>query len=223
MELNPSAWIDRDLISGKHHDPFVAHILQERLTGGGVFVDIGANIGVFTLSASKIRDVFVFAFEPSPRELQRLYRNLALNFVNNVVVYPMALGFETGELELSLGSNDNPGANSFVPDEKFAHDNAVALCRCETFDSIFPKFLLGKIKIVKIDVEGFEMNVLRGMSGAMELLGDAAFVVEVTRSFLSRSGTSAEALYAFFLGHGFAPTIGLQEQDQWNEAFFRKT
>jgi hypothetical protein len=112
--------------------------------------------------------------------------------------------------------------NSFVPDKTRAQNGVGVLCRCETFDAIFPTSRLREIKVVKIDVEGFEMNVLRGMSGALARMGDVAFVVEVTRSFLSRSGTSAEALYAFFEDRGFAPSIGLQEQDQWDEAFFRK-
>ncbi|MEO6786365.1 MAG: FkbM family methyltransferase [Chthoniobacteraceae bacterium] len=222
LELNPSAWIDRDLVSGKAHDAFVQQTIMDALSNGGVFVDIGANIGVFTLAASMMRDVRVFAFEPSPRELARLYRNLALNQVSNVVVFPFALGRTSTRMELSLGGDDNPGHNTFVAEVQERGPRQSAVCHCEPFDGLLKSDTLKQIRVVKIDVEGFEMEVLRGMSASITVMERVTFVVEVTRSLLQCAGSSAEELYAFFDEHGFSPEIGLQEHDLWNEGFSRK-
>ncbi len=221
MELNPSAVIDRDLISGKPHDPFVKRTIMEALTNGGVFVDVGANIGVFTLAASTLRDVVVYAFEPSPRELSRLYRNLARNKTTNVVVFPFALGHESARMELALGGDDNPGHNSLVSSSRKEKSTNTAVCHCEPFDGLLQADTLERIRVVKIDVEGFEMEVLRGMVSSIGKMKDVTFVVEVTRSFLLKAGSSAEALYAFFSKHGFRPVVGIQTDDQWNESFVK--
>lgn len=219
FELNPCAWIDRLLISGETHDPFVRQIMAERLRDGGVFVDIGANIGVFTLVAARVPGVFVYAFEPSPRELKRLYKNLAANDITNVVVSPIALGRKSESLNLSLGGDLNPGTNSFVPASNGEHALETALCRCEPFDTLFPVGMIPQIRVVKMDVEGYEMSVLQGMTAAIEHMTRVVFLVEVTRSFLQRAGSSAEELYSFFQTRGFTPKNGIQGCDQWDEAF----
>lgn len=222
LELNPCAVIDRDLLSGKPHDPFVQRIIMDALADGGIFVDVGANIGVFTLAASRLNGVIVYAFEPSPRELARLYRNLALNGATNVVVFPFALGSVSKTVQLSLGGDDNPGNNSVVAHVGKDTARNVAVCHCEPFDSLLKAEAIARIRVVKIDVEGFEMEVLCGMVASIAAMQRVTFVVEVTRSFLQRAGSSAEELYAFFAGHGFLPLVGLKAEDQWNESFARK-
>ena len=223
LDLNPCAVIDRELISGRSHDPFVKGVILEALAHGGTFVDVGANIGVFTLAASMLRDVIVYAFEPSPRELRRLYRNLATNEVTNVVVFPFALGRTSKQVELTLGGDDNPGNNSVVAHTDRRTAGKVTLCRCESFDSLFGAEAIQRVRVVKIDVEGFEMEVLLGMSDAISAMKSVTFVVEVTPSFLSKAGSSAEELYAFFARFGFQAVVGIQDDDQWNECFVRKS
>lgn len=218
MELNPGAWIDRTLVAGEAHDPLVGRTLRQCLSRGGVFLDIGANIGVFTLAAAQMPDVTVYSFEPSPRELPRLYRHLALNGVKNVVVFPFALGRTSEKLKMSLGWSGNPGTNSFVTS---GHDAATVVCQCVPLDSILTSEIVRQVKVVKMDIEGFEMEALRGMTESIAGMGPVTFVVEVTRSLLQRAGSSAEELYGFFAERGFSSTLGLQEHDQWDEAFVK--
>jgi FkbM family methyltransferase len=134
LELNPSAWIDYDLIVGAGHDLFVRNVLLQKLQNGGVFLDVGANIGVFSLMAVRLPGVIVHAFEPSPRELIRLYRNLALNSANGVVVYPFALSNSAMELSLALGPSTNPGTNSLVPTDYDDSSRATIPCKAVRLD-----------------------------------------------------------------------------------------
>jgi FkbM family methyltransferase len=219
LELNPCGVIDRNLISGNAHDPAVSRSIMEALAGGGVFVDVGANIGVFTLAASKLKDVVVYAFEPSPRELPRLYRNLALNQATNVVVFPFALSRAPAQMELSLSGDHNPGNNSFVASVEESRERKSSLCRCEPFDGLLNRDSVKRIRMVKIDVEGFEMEVLRGMAESIAMMQNVTFAVEVTPDFLQRAGSSAEELYSFFAQRGFVAVLGIQKNEQWNETF----
>ena len=111
MKLNPISLIDRKIINGENHDPDVRKLVDNELNDGGVYIDIGANIGYFTLLAAVNKNVEVVAFEPSPRERNRLNDNLALNNFNNVSVFPYALSDKTQKLKLGIARDWNPGLN----------------------------------------------------------------------------------------------------------------
>jgi FkbM family methyltransferase len=217
FELNPAAWIDRDLINGAPHDPLVLDAIEAHLAQGGVFLDVGANFGLFSLLAAAKPGVSVHAFEPSPRELRRLHRNLAANQDRAVAVHPVALGERNEELVLHLSSALNPGMNSLL-DRADGTVRSVR-CRCVRLDGYLAAAELQRVRLVKIDVEGFELGVLRGLAAAMPQLRRAAFVVEVTPSLLEQAGGSARELYEFFAGYGYSWRTGLNSEPQWNEWF----
>jgi FkbM family methyltransferase len=220
LELNPYAWIDQHLVRGRWHDPEVGECVLSGLAGGGIFLDVGANIGVFALAAAKLPGVIVYAFEPSPRELARLYRNLALNGLTNVVVLPFAAGSRAATVDLALAADSNPGMNSLLIAPT---DGRTAVrCHCYPIDDLIPTGVAANVRVVKIDVEGYEMDALRGMSRSMESMRDVIFVVEVTRGLLDRAGSSVDELYDFFAARGFEASIGRQAGEQWNEIFVRR-
>src|SRR6266542_5214677 len=76
--LNPTKYIDAGIIRGNDHDPIVTEYIDKLiLSKNDVFIDIGANFGLFSLIAGKKGTVY--AFEPSMRELKRFYKNILVN------------------------------------------------------------------------------------------------------------------------------------------------
>ena len=197
-----------------------------RLQEGDLFIDIGANIGYYALLAGRQVGAtgLVLAFEPSPRELSRLLKNLVLNARNNIIAFSLALGAEPGLLDLHVapthtGLNTLQVAGSAAPAFHGASAHRVPVAR---FDDLVPP-LLGnrKVSLLKIDVEGAEMAVLLGMQASLRTGLFERIVVEVTPEFLEKFGHSKTALYALLEGCGYQPRYR-GETWQYDEVFERR-
>jgi FkbM family methyltransferase len=213
--LKPVSLLDRMLITGADPNPVLSHEIETLSWESGLFLDVGANIGYFSLLAAS-KGAEVAAFEPSPRELIRLYRNLAANGTSKVTVFPVALSDFEGEKCLSLSREGNPGLNSL--DSIHAGQEKVSV-KVSRLSSILAPAILERVRLVKLDVEGHELHALRGMQNVMSSLEAAKFVVEITPSYLERAGHTATEVYEFFSQHRFIPLLGIQNQFQWDEVF----
>ncbi|MDB5492725.1 MAG: SAM-dependent methyltransferase [Phenylobacterium sp.] len=132
-------------------------MLEQLATPGAPVVEIGANIGVHTIPlARRCAPALLYAFEPQQRVFQVLCANLALNGIDNVLAYPEACGETQGEAVIPPVDYDatfNFGGVSLQPAQ--APGQKV---RVVTLDSLG----LAACGLLKIDVEGFEPQVLRG-------------------------------------------------------------
>jgi FkbM family methyltransferase len=200
----PLARIERSIINNNMHDGFVdAALLDAVSRRRGIVIDIGANIGLFSLTAAAAGASMTYAFEPSRRELCSFYQNLILNKQTSVVVFPCALGADSHTSELHESDIDNPGMNSLVDlsqVRRYISNSSVAVCR---LDSLLPAETLLNVDFVKIDVEGYEYRVLLGMEAAIEYLRGAIFVIEITRSYLVKIGDTPEDIFNFMKRYGF--------------------
>ncbi|NOS80351.1 MAG: FkbM family methyltransferase [Nitrospira sp.] len=131
------------------------NLLQLLLKEGGSFLDIGANIGSFTLIASEQEKAKVHAFEPHPDTFRQLRNNVELNRRTNVDLYNIALGQSEGRIFLT----NEPGitTNHIEPHES---ERTVSV-PCNRVDTVCTQHGLHP-QYVKIDVEGFEYDVLAG-------------------------------------------------------------
>jgi FkbM family methyltransferase len=136
-------------------------LLQMLLKGGGDFLDIGANIGSFTLIASEQEQARVYAFEPHPETFRMLQRNVELNRRDNASLFNAALGQREGQVFLT----DEPGsAGNHIASHEGERTVAVPCNRADTIctqHGICPQY-------VKIDVEGFEYDVLAGFGAFLD-------------------------------------------------------
>lgn len=172
MELDSRNWIDWNLLFRGEYEPQLTRLLSRLAPPGGVAVDIGANIGTHTLTLAQAvgQKGSVLAFEPNPPVRAVLGRNVALNKLNNVRVFGCALGEKPGMLPLRVPKADsaeysNMGLASLVALET-PHDLVdVPVC---TLDEVFGESGLNRLDVVKIDVQGYECQVLAGMSGILE-------------------------------------------------------
>jgi len=130
-------------------------LLKILLRGGGTFLDIGANIGSYTLIASEQPEANVHAFEPHPATCQFLRENVQLNRRQNVTVHCLALSDQDGVLNLTNvpGSSTNRVAGRCIDAIQVPCVRLGTFCRQHHLN---PDYL-------KIDVEGFEYEVLSGL------------------------------------------------------------
>jgi len=158
---------------------------------GMTVIDIGANVGVFTLAAAQLVGTAgrVIAFEPLPRNYRYLNANLALNAYENVVVEQMAVTNQDGMLEMHLFGTDNLSVSNLVTGS--GGTDMVACCRLDTY---LRQHGIQQVDLVKIDVEGAEALVLEGMKGFMSQAGFPALVIEVHPDFLETVDSSARSV-----------------------------
>ena len=183
---------------------------------GSVVYDVGANVGFFTLCAARLAGLggYVYAFEPDLVNASVARRNTLANDLANVCVYPVAVGARTGVIDLRLARYSGghaiaeaaapPDLVGTVPVPLMALDDFV-----KSADIRRPDF-------VKIDVEGAELAVLRGMAGLVSEarpvilveLDDAstcvhAAKVEELRSWMDAHRYSLERLEDSYDGGGY--------------------
>jgi FkbM family methyltransferase len=165
---------------GQEFESAEIKFVQKYLKPGMIALDIGAHHGLYTLLASKRvgAEGKVVAFEPSPRERKQLSRNVRLNFCRNVRIQPFALGSKRSQTDLYLVEGGEDGCNSLRPP---AVDSETRPVRVEvySFDDVAPKLGLTKVDFVKLDVEGGELDVLKGAPGLLRTAPRPVFLVEV--------------------------------------------
>lgn len=175
---------------------FLLHVLQP----GDQFIDIGANIGSFSVLAASVEGVKTIAFEPVPDTFQRLARNIAFNqLAERIDVRQQGVSDAPGVLQFTTSLDS---MNYVVPDRAPGSDDTVAVDVVRLDDVVSPNGP-GKMAF-KIDVEGFEMSVLNG--GAGLFASDAALcVIMETNGSGHRYGVKDGALFARMRDYGFAP------------------
>jgi FkbM family methyltransferase len=131
---------------------FVLHFLR----GGDLFLDIGANVGSYTVLASGVCRATTWAFEPDPNTVRSLNRNVAINDLDELVtVYELALGSTEGEVPFTIGRDTGNRVTTSI-DEK--NVRMVSQQRLDALIGGDPQ----SIMMIKMDVEGYGDEVLRG-------------------------------------------------------------
>lgn len=162
-----------DMVSGEFEQDETA-LLSELLKTAEVFVDVGANIGLYACLAAT-RGVRTVAIEPLPENLAYLTTNLALNGVADVELFPLGVADKPGVLRLYGGDT---GA-SLVPGwagVSAAFHTTIAI---STLDILLGARFAGKRVVVKIDVEGAEADALTGAAGLLAQSPAPAWLVEI--------------------------------------------
>ncbi len=147
-------------------------ILARRLGRLGAMLDIGANMGSHALYYADIFDL-VHAFEPNPPTYGQLEKNAALNPELSIHVHPFGLSKNNGELDFvsEFGAEGNLGSSAFVPEndknELGSKQKIVQLpVRCG--DDVMTECSVDCVDVIKIDVEGHEIDVLKGLQNTIK-------------------------------------------------------
>ncbi|HEX9988535.1 MAG TPA: FkbM family methyltransferase [Chloroflexia bacterium] len=187
------------LLEDRRWEPLETSIIENELKEGDVVLDIGANIGYYTILAARRVGPRgrVFAFEPDPRNFALLQKNLRANGCTNVHVERKAVSDCTGTINLYLNEL-NKGDHTIydVGGRQSVEVGAVRL------DDYFSKYG-GKIDLIKIDVQGAEGKVLLGMRGLLERNKQVRIITEFWPHRLEECGTPSEEFIGGLMAHGF--------------------
>lgn len=162
MNLRPAEHIQEQLFWYGYYERAIGTMINKLLKPESVFLDIGANIGYFSILAAKHHpSCQVVAFEPVTELFEEMKRNIELNKVTNITVANLAASENTGESIIYLSSPENLGMSSLRMPENYS--GKMQIVKVIDIDSWFSHSELQKVDLVKIDVEGSEIAVLKGM------------------------------------------------------------
>jgi FkbM family methyltransferase len=178
----------------------IHRLLDRFVRPGATVVDVGANIGYNTLHAARLAGDLgrVVAVEPAPDNLEVLRRNVAAAGARNVVVVPLAAGSAAGMRELFVRGAKS-AVNSFFPLSCYAEVTAILRVPVVRLDDLVG----GPVGVVKIDVEGAELDVLEGMPRILGSRVFAAVIVEWHPLLQRLAGYAPDALPSWFLARGW--------------------
>lgn len=186
MSLSPrDDALERVMYLDRTYEPATLHLMAMVLQPGDTVFDIGANVGLMTLHASRLVGAqgIVYAFEPHPATLERLRRNLALNGARNVQVLELALSSAPGSCQLFSFPKVNAGRASLVPAKGGVPAGEVRVARLGDLGLRSPRF-------IKLDVEGSELPVLQGGLALLQALPAPILCMELVKD-MPRDGAGA--------------------------------
>ncbi|WP_317195045.1 FkbM family methyltransferase [Algoriphagus aestuariicola] len=160
------------------------HVLDCLLTRGDTVVDAGANIGLISVFCGLRvgKDGMVMAFEPHPETIPILRRNIEVNGLSQVAIYECALGRSSGTAKIYSNLQINRGAASMVDFVKGAPSFDI---RVAVLDNILSELGPKRVRLLKVDVEGFEMEVLKGAKMLLSCADGPILVIECSLTRLN--------------------------------------
>lgn len=145
------------LLTSKLREKKELAAIKSMLTDGGVFLDVGANIGYYSIMAAHLGASKVIAIEPNPTAYNRLLVNVGLNaFKQKIILYPFGIGQEVSELVLTVCDRDL-GSSSMCNDNVSGERKVIQIV---PLMDILKKEKIARVDVLKIDVEGMEDRAL---------------------------------------------------------------
>jgi FkbM family methyltransferase len=179
-------------------------MMKQTLAAGDTFIDVGANFGTFSLLASRLvgSSGQVFAVEPQPSLAEMIGQSLSMSGADNCVVVPVACGSKSGTMQLLIPHHDSGRAGFFTAfSGRTRHQrldvNVIPL------DDLLPSTLHSERVLLKIDVEGSELDVIEG---ARRLIGARrpAIMVELNPWSASAAGRGTGDLLRLLMALGYS-------------------
>ena len=219
--LDPGDIVARTILVTGVWQPEVWQSVSAGLSAGAVFLDVGAHIGYDTLRASvRIGEGGkVIAFEPNPRTLEQLRANIAASRAANVTVEPIActdseqmLTLYDATLQGNSGGSSLSRANADQTQTGVVPSYTV---RGRPIDHVVAELGLQRVDVVKVDVEGAEYLVLRGLRETL-LRFHPKVVMEVVPTQLANMNATVEALVSLMTELGYGPHKEVDDTDwEW--------
>jgi len=205
MHLDVHSWVERKILCTGYFERWVDEFLSRSLKPGHVALDVGANSGCHTLvMASAVGQTGrVLAFEPNPRMFDRLQANVKLNRFDHVATFPMAVSDAPGQLKLFIPAladyNQGLGSVHRANLEDICDEVAVETA---TLDEIVQANQLLRLDLIKIDVEGHELQVFKGAQQTLKKF-KPILVFEFSERQWRNAGVTPQAVEDFLTDLGY--------------------
>lgn len=197
--------IQRRMLIKRCHEPETESLFLKYAREANCLYDVGANIGYFSLLALAANpDIEVQAFEPLPTNATRIRENAELNpgFHKQLSVQELCVGKESGEVSFGIPQTGEAGWGRIL-NEGQAWQASGSLKRAViSLDDWIAKGHAAP-DLIKIDVEGNELQVLQGAKHLLETSKRLALCVEINEGCLVANGTSGEEIFGWLLTRGF--------------------
>jgi FkbM family methyltransferase len=196
----------KEMYYGTYEQQIVG-LLHEFLKDGDLFLDVGANIGYLTAVASGLVGPrgAVHSFEPVPRYVERLRMLQPLNPGRAMHINQCALGDQAGTARIDVTNLPNIGWNTMVPNYMPAETRSATVeVPVRRLDDYLLEHTITAIGLIKIDTEGYELPVLKGMTAYFQnASGRPPIICEIAPAAYPLLGTSLAELEALMKGFGY--------------------
>lgn len=177
--------------------------LLERMQSDDIFFDIGANVGLFScLAGQKLSEGYVVSFEPHPRNLERLRENMKMNDISGQVL-PYALSDAESTESFNIGEDEPGVGKAALSDRMTGQTSQMREVQTIPGDKLIDQGNVPFPTVLKIDVEGAEARVLRGLQKVLSDPTCRLVYCEIHHERLSEFGTDAEEVRGLLEESGF--------------------
>ena len=217
MLLDPADYVPMTILETGEWEPGSWHVIEEHLTAGATFVDVGAHIGYYSLKAAKIvgPNGHVIAIEPNPGTLRTLRDNVQASGASVVMIQPVACSDAEGALELFAAPRANTGESSLSLVNASQEGAATSYhVRARPLDAIIQESGVSRVDYIKIDVEGAEFLVLKGAKNTLDRY-HPRLIIELVERQLKSMGTSSSEVTGFLRSHGYEPARSISDNTEF--------
>lgn len=211
MELDPYDLVSQRLLLHGKWEADTWEQIQSNLPKDGVFVDVGAHIGYYSLKAAhKVGpNGTVIAVEPNPQTLKKLRANIEASKASGIVkVQPVAASDKEAQLEFFAAPRSNTGESSLSRKNasQDGEDVSTYQVRARPLDDILEEAGVQRVDALKIDVEGADFMVLKGAERTINRFHPVIYVETVDKQ-LKEMGASVAELTAWVTAHGYKANL----------------
>jgi FkbM family methyltransferase len=219
INVETKNFIDASIYYTGDYEPYLKKHFKNLIKKGDFILDIGANIGFHTLYFAELTGVNgkVFSFEPIPINFDALQRNIELNQFPQIKPVNKALGNINMQMNVHINQDaQNPGAfNLFENGEKNT------IIACIKGDDYLAENKISKINFIKVDVEGFELEVFKGLTKTIQN-SKPIIIFEYDKNYQAKLNEDPKAIiqflanfsYQFFSidGYGQLKTLHIEDE-----------
>lgn len=179
-------------------------VLYSMVKPGMNIIDIGANVGSTTLNFARLtgKKGNVYSFEPDTINHSRAAKNIALNNFSNIRLYNLGLGCQKETANQYNVNETNRGMLRILVNEPAKENFSKTTIQIDTLDNVASERNFLPAALIKIDVEGYELNVLKGAENILRSQKPVLFI-ELDDENLKEHGASASELVSFLTDRGY--------------------
>ncbi|MGU3376713.1 FkbM family methyltransferase [Chryseobacterium sp. M5A1_1a] len=218
LDLDLDDWIQQQLYFLGEYEKAEIDYLYSTLKKGDTFIDVGGNIGLFSLNASGIvgNEGKVYAFEAFKPNYEKFSKHLTLNNFKNVILEHLAISEKSGYIEILYNDYyDNVGMASSYLKDFTAKERVESI----SLDAYTKARQITKIDMIKIDIEGGEFSALKGMSEILTYY-KPRIIIEINNVALQSSNHSEDELIQILQEKGYTKTkILSKNESSYNTVF----
>ena len=172
-------------------------LLLANIKENDTVIDVGANVGEISLRAANIvgnKKGIVYSFEPDHINFNRFLNNIKINAVKNITPINKGLGNVDGVFSLSVVDENNRGMNRIVESNESLNTSKIEVI---TLDNYIKLKNITRVDLIKIDTEGFEMNVIKGAKDLLKRFRPILFIELDEKNLIAQNSSPKELIKHF--------------------------